>query len=132
MPRIKILIIESDDAATALKAVQEALFPATASRMPPTMQAIIDATCQQFQVDKAMVLSNVRRASLTTARKVIYHLTRLYTELSVAEIGEYLRRDHSSVVHGASSLNRQLHTDRVLDAHVEAIIKTLRQKGVIS
>jgi chromosomal replication initiation ATPase DnaA len=132
MPRIKILIIESDDAASALVAVREALFPETAQRMPPVLQAIIDATCQELGVDKAMVIgTNSRVARIALARKVIYYLIRLYTEMSSSELGQYLRRDHSTILVGASNLNSKLAYDRALSAHLDVITKRLQQEGHI-
>ena len=69
---------------------------------------IIDAVVARFGVSRWQLLSPVRTAHLSEARKVLYWLLRKLTDNSTTEIGILLHRDHSTVIFGAQSVEARM------------------------
>ena len=47
----------------------------------------------------------VRKRAFVEARAIYYKLLREYTSLSLSEIGKYVKKDHTTVIHGIKNLN---------------------------
>lgn len=47
----------------------------------------------------------VRKRAFVEARAIYYKLLREYTSLSLSEIGNYVKKDHATVIHGIKNLN---------------------------
>jgi chromosomal replication initiator protein len=60
---------------------------------------IIEACTEYYGITRKALLSKTREKNVTSCRHVIMHLIRKYTPYSVTTIGQYLNRDHTTVVH---------------------------------
>ena len=66
---------------------------------------MIEEVCLKYRVGQRNIFSNSRRKEATTARKVIYKVLMLYGK-STTQIGKFMNRDHSSIVVGIRSVDR--------------------------
>lgn len=66
----------------------------------PTMATIVGEVCAKHRVTKIDVMSRRRVARVTRARHEIMYRCRHETTHSLPSIGRYLKRDHTSVLHG--------------------------------
>ena len=82
---------------------------ATATFMPMALPLddamgidIMNAVCAEFGVSVAAIKGPRRQASIANARQMFMLLARQYAKhLSYPQIGNMIRRDHTTVVHGA-------------------------------
>ncbi len=94
-----------------------------AAHPPIPLKQIIAVVARYFSLTQAALRSSARRKSLVYARGIAIHLARSLTNLSYAQIGVSLgRRDHSTVMHAARTIEQRLAND----AHVQRDIEELR------
>jgi chromosomal replication initiator protein len=84
------------------------------------LKQILAVTARYFGITQAALTGPSRRTSLVTARNIVVHLARRFTDLSYAEIGRALGgRDHTTIMHADRRLAEQLasdpHTQRTID-----------------
>jgi chromosomal replication initiator protein len=84
------------------------------------LKQILAVTARYFGITQAALTGPSRRTSLVTARNIVVHLARRFTDLSYAEIGRTLGgRDHTTIMHADRRLAEQLasdpHTQRTID-----------------
>ena len=87
-----------------------------------TVESIQAAVGKHFQI-KAHELKAVTRArSIALPRQIAMYLIRKYTGIGFKEIGQYFGgKDHSTVVHACSKVEKKMVTDPNLKGVVEAI-----------
>lgn len=94
--------------------------PAAKDRYTP--ERIITLVCEYYSLPIARVMSKSRQHKLVAARRVSWVLMRHYIpDMSVSDIGQVFRLNHSSVVYGLQALANDLEHNEQLDADVEAI-----------
>jgi len=87
-----------------------------------SMQQIMKAASEHFNVTEQMLLSPNRSKRVALARMVVMYLARQHTNLTLQQIGAELGgRDHSTVSHGAAKIG----TDIASDPHVEQAVATI-------
>jgi chromosomal replication initiator protein len=100
------------------------------ARKPPqraTMDRVMHEVCQEFSVTREELLSRRRTARLTLPRHVAMYLCRYHTDRPLAAIGAALGgRDHSTVVHGVSAIERRLGRDDGLLASVRQLQRRIK------
>lgn len=87
-----------------------------------SMQQIMQAAAEHFNVTEQMLLSPNRSKRVALARMVVMYLARQHTNLTLQQIGAELGgRDHSTISHGAAKIG----TDIASDPHVEQAVATI-------
>jgi chromosomal replication initiator protein len=99
----------------------------SAVALPITPGRILAATAAAFDVTITELESPSRRQPLARARQVAMYLCRQLTDLSLPKIGQLFgSRDHTTVMHGVSTVHRLIQTDRALFDQVTALLQSLR------
>ncbi len=84
----------------------------TEPRLPPSPEAILDVVCRYFEIDREALLSKSREKRVAYPRQLAMYLMRELAHRSLAEIGQTLGgRDHSTVHHGWSKMERSVQVD---------------------
>ena len=86
-----------------------------------TLRQIILAVCAYYNVPKIDLLSKRRNSHLTIARHVAFYLARKHTLMSQPMIGKFMKRDHTSVIHGVRKIANQALTDPILAEDIKII-----------
>ncbi|MHC4909402.1 MAG: chromosomal replication initiator protein DnaA [Planctomycetota bacterium] len=85
----------------------------------PTIQNIIDAVTNYYDVKLADLLSKRRQKSIALPRQIAMWLARKHTRYSLEEIGGYFGgRDHTTVMHAIRAINTRRDDDPTLDHDV--------------
>ena len=92
------------------------------------MDTILNFVCDRRELKPADIRSKSRKAPIASARHLICYLTHKYTDTSLSQIGRNLGgRDHSTVLHSCTSLEKQMATNKVFRAEIEALETELSQ-----
>ena len=92
------------------------------------MDTILNFICDRRELKPADIRSKSRKAPIASARHLICYLTHKYTDTSLSQIGRNLGgRDHSTVLHSCTSLEKQMATNKVFRAEIEALETELSQ-----
>lgn len=89
---------------------------------PLTMDDILDKVCAHFNVTTAQVSSKSRKRDLVIARQVSMYLAQKYTKMPASRIGRLVgNRDHSTVLHSCSQVERRLNADPAFSQEIATI-----------
>jgi chromosomal replication initiation ATPase DnaA len=94
-----------------------------ASTATPKLEEILSSVCKYYGVSPEEMRGQGRARPLAHIRQVYYYLCREHSH-SLTQTGLYVRKDHSSVLHGARKIKADLQTDLQL----ETDIRELQQK----
>jgi chromosomal replication initiator protein len=102
--------------AVTLPLLREALGTSPSARATgPTVERIIGAVCEHYRLTRTEIASPRRTARLAIPRQVAMYLCRQHTDTPLGRIGAELGgRDHSTVVHALSAIERRLAKDVAL------------------
>lgn len=103
-----------------LAAVQ-AVFQPDAEMHTPTLEKIVRLIGMRFGVEMRQLRSPDRHPNLVWPRQLSMHLARRLTTLSLAQIGEFFRRDHSTVRHACQKVDEAL----AIDAELPGLLREL-------
>lgn len=91
-----------------------------------TVVEIIEAVAAFYGLDPVEVLARDRTPKITQARMVIMYLSRSYTACSLPQIGDRLKRDHTTVLYAIQTIATRLKAgDMQLHEHIEFLSRTL-------
>ena len=94
----------------------------SAADRPPSPTAILAATATHFDIPEGVLLSRRRDARTAGARQVAMYLMRNDGRETLPEIGRVLGgRDHTTVLHGCTKIDRRLKLEDQLKADIESI-----------
>ncbi len=92
----------------------------------PTIEEIIQAVCDYFDVRRTDLLGKRRHQSISLPRQACMALARRHTRHSFEEIGASIGgRDHTTVMHAVKTIDTKCQTDPQLAASVAAIERTI-------
>ncbi len=112
---------------TAQEALRDLFSGASA---PLTADRILEAVARRFEITREDLIGRSRTYTINQARHIAMYLLRTLTNRSYAEIGKILGgRDHSTVLHGVSRVEKLLAMDAELRREVEDLIRELRRPG---
>lgn len=96
---------------------------------PLTIDDIVDKVCVHFNVSTAAVSGRSRKREYVTARQVSMYLAQKYTNMPAARIGRLVGgRDHSTVIHSCSQVERRLKTDDSFSDEIASIENSFKLK----
>jgi chromosomal replication initiator protein len=98
-----------------LKAISGSLFKSSLISIKE-IQTII---CEHFDVPYDLVLQKTRIREVVQVRHISMHLSRLFINKSLINIGRHFNRDHSSITHASKAVNNLMSTD---EEYNEAVI----------
>ncbi|MFN3535122.1 MAG: chromosomal replication initiator protein DnaA, partial [Desulfatiglandales bacterium] len=94
---------------------------AKASALTPVVAEKV--VCKYFNVTPEDLRSNSKKKNLVLSRNVFAYLCRKHCNQSIKEISTYIKRAHSTVLHGLEALERDMSNNHTLKQHVESIEK---------
>lgn len=91
-----------------------------------TIEYIIQVVADHFGITIADILSAKRKSEIVYPRQIAMYLCRNYTKESLISIGKYMGdRDHTTVIHGAEKIEKELkfneNTKNVIDVLIKKI-----------
>ena len=90
------------------------------------LSEILNATAQEFGVERESLLARDRRPAVATARQVAMFLARELTNHSLPEIGRGIGgRNHSTVVHAVNRVSAAVRTDDAVRSAVDNLRRRL-------
>lgn len=96
---------------------------------PVTVEKIIEEVGRTYGVSPEDILSQKRKAAISTARHISMYIVREITDLSMIAIGQtFGGRDHSTVVYALKQVENNLQKDSYAKATVDDIIKNIRNR----
>lgn len=105
------------------------IFPERSAR-PIAIPTIQQEVCRFYGVSRADLIGNKRSQSIVYPRQVAMYLSRELTDLSLPRIGaEFGGRDHTTVMHATSKIQRLMGEHRDVYDQVQTLAGTIRQKG---
>ncbi len=107
----------------AKDALKDFISPNTPNKITP--QHILDVVCEHLNVKPEDIKSKKRNEDIVIPRQIVMYLCSEYTDYSSTKIGEFLNKDHSTVLHGVQKLKDDLENDDNLKGKVEIIIKKM-------
>ena len=98
---------------------------------------ILDAVGKIFGVTPKGLKSKIRTQRVALARQVVMYLLRNENRMSTIEIGEFLNRDHSTVIHGSRMIAARIAKDTAfamtiaeLTGYVRVHVIPWEQRGI--
>jgi chromosomal replication initiator protein len=79
---------------------------ASAEEALPTPQRIAQATAAYYSLPIEVLRGSRRTNNIALPRQVAMYLMRKHTGMSLTAIGEWFRRDHTTVLHGCAKIER--------------------------
>ncbi len=118
--------------AMAQRALASWINPGTSHALRPSKhtkseeaETILYRVCTMFQVTRADLLSTQRGGRVLRARQAVILLLKELTALSLAEIGERIGRNHSTVHNALRKAQQQVEEDQFFRKQVEGLRKDL-------
>jgi chromosomal replication initiator protein len=126
MPVVWVPVVDMTAAPTlsdAVEALEQIIRPEIQQVVgPPTLDNVIRAVCNEFQIKRANLVSESRARRLARARQVAMYLATELAARSSTQIGRRLGgRDHTTVLHGVAKIRDLIETDADLAATVDRI-----------
>ena len=90
-----------------------------------TIEHIINEVCAYYQVKTQDIITPSRKQSVVQARQITMYLTQKHTNMSSSQIGNRVGRDHSTVLHSCSLVEKKLGSDKAFRGDIEQIEKSL-------
>ena len=89
---------------------------------PLTIDEILDKVCAHFNVTTNAVNSRSRKQDIVLARQVSMYLAQKFTKMPAKRIGKLVGgRDHSTVLHSCSQIEKRLEVDKGFNAELSSI-----------
>lgn len=97
---------------------------------PLTVDDIIEKVCNHYNVTPSQVNSKSRKRDYVMARQVTMYLATKYTKMPASRIGKLVgNRDHSTVIHSCSQVEKRLQVDKSFGEEVMSIESSFKLKG---
>ncbi len=96
---------------------------------PISIQTIQNEVCHYFNISKNELTGSKRTQSIVYPRQIAMYLSRELTDLSLPKIGEeFGGRDHTTVIHANSKIERIIHEKREVYNQIQELINKIKQR----
>ncbi len=96
---------------------------------PLTVDDILEKVCQHYNVTTTQINSKSRKRDFVVARQVSMYLAQKYTKMPASRIGKLVgNRDHSTVIHSCSQVEKRLQVDKAFSAEIVSIETSFKLK----
>jgi chromosomal replication initiator protein DnaA len=93
-----------------------------------TVDSISDIVCKHFNIKTELLQTASRKREIVQARQVAMYLSKIYTEMSLAQIGSVIgKKNHATVLHACKTVKDQLEVDKAFRDEIEEIEKALKK-----
>ena len=97
---------------------------------PLTIDDILEKVCRHYGVSQQSVFSKSRKRELVQVRQVSMYLAQKYTKMPASRIGKLIGgRDHSTVLHSCSAIERRLKVDKAFVEEMNSIEHSFKLKN---
>ena len=94
-----------------------------------TVERIRGTVCGYYSMDENLIFAKSRKREIVQARQVAMYLSKKYTPLSYARIGDLIgKKDHATVLHACNTVRGLIEVDQSFRFGVEDIEKILKGK----
>jgi len=76
------------------------------------------AVCEVFDIEREELLGKKRSLKQTKPRMALYYLAYQNTAHTTTTLGEYMNRDHTSVIHGIRKCKRLMEESNIYNSNV--------------
>ncbi|MDW8135986.1 MAG: chromosomal replication initiator protein DnaA [Thermodesulfobacterium sp.] len=94
----------------------------------PKVEIIIDTACRFWGVSREDLLSSSRKKNLTLYRQVIIYCLKKLAQKSVKEIGNLLKKEHSTIIYSLKALEKKLSQSSEIKLKLEFLIKEIKNE----
>ena len=94
----------------------------------PTPETILRETARYYQVSEEDIKGVSRQKNIVTARHITAYLIRNLTNLPLSGIGDYLNRDHATVLASIRKVEGSIKTDKELAATIRDITSNINSR----
>ena len=94
----------------------------------PTPETILGETARYYQVSAEDIKGQSRQKNIVTARHITAYLIRNLTNLSLPGIGEFLNRDHATVLASIRKIENQIKSDKKLSDTIRDITSNINSR----
>ena len=101
----------------------------TASTPVLSMENIEEFVCETFELTRDQLCSKSRRRQVVLARNTAYFLARIYTSLSLKDIGDRFNRRHSTVLKGIANIEREMNLETPLGRQMRKTLEAAKRVG---
>lgn len=96
---------------------------------PLTIDDILEKVCNHYNVSQQNVFSRSRKRDYVVVRQVSMYFASKYTKMPASRIGQLIgNRDHSTVIHSCSTVEKRLKVDKAFDAEISSIENSFKLK----
>jgi chromosomal replication initiator protein len=90
-----------------------------------TPQNLLNNVCKYFNITSDEILSKTRTKHLVYPRQILCYLLKIEANYSYPAIGKFLNgRDHTTILHAVSKLEKEIHHNEQLRQDIENIKKS--------
>ena len=75
------------------------------SNIPQIVDEVLEIVCGYFGVTREQIISHKRTRNLVLSRHICFFVLRHRFNLTLNEIGQLFRRDHTTIMHGLKNVN---------------------------
>ena len=91
-----------------------------------TIEYIIQVVAEHFNISIADILSAKRKSEIAYPRQIAMYLCRQCTDETLDSIGKYMGdRDHTTIIHGADKIEKELGSNENTRNAVEVLLKKI-------
>ena len=94
----------------------------------PTPETILKETARYYQVSEEDIKGISRQKNIVTSRHITAYLIRNLTNLPLSGIGDYLNRDHATVLASIRKVESSIKTDKDLAATIRDITSNINSR----
>ena len=98
-----------------IKARQESITP----------EGIKKLVCKYFSIGVQDIAAKTRKQNIVRARQIAVYLMRMYTDLPLQKIGQYVNRNHATALHSLAAVDRELKTCTAMKRQLEFLREKL-------
>lgn len=93
-----------------------------------TVEIIIDTACRFWGISREEIFSNSRKKNLSLFRQVIIYCLKKIAQKSFKEIGNILKKEHSTVIYHLKSIEKKLAQNTEIRMKLEFLIKEIKNE----
>ena len=90
-------------------------------------EIIINQVSEHYRISPHALRTKDRHGNLVKARHLYCYFMREFTHLSLTEIGEYINRDHATIIHGWRSIKNQLESYGYFRKEIDPLEKRISE-----
>ena len=90
-----------------------------------TPDAIIERVSSKYGVEKGDIFSKKKTSTIAKARHITIYLLKKMLDMSYPQIGDYLKRDHTTAMHSFGLIDKEIKNDSSFEIEINELIKDL-------